>query len=56
MKRGSRIDELMTLLFMLLAVAAVICFFALGNRLPFYICGFLAIAIRAAQYISRLFP
>ncbi|MDR1601753.1 MAG: hypothetical protein LBS42_04915 [Tannerella sp.] len=56
MQRGSRTDELMTLLFMLLTVAAGICFFAVGNRLPFYICGGIAMLIRIAQYILRIFP
>jgi Ca2+/Na+ antiporter len=55
MKRGSRWDELLTLLFMLLAIAAVICFFAVNGRLPFYICGGLAVVLRVVQYIARYF-
>ncbi|MDR2119267.1 MAG: hypothetical protein LBP64_00115 [Tannerella sp.] len=56
MNRNSRADEIMTLLFMLLAIAAAICFFAVSNRLPFYICGGAALVLRIAQYIMRIFP
>ena len=56
MNKNNRADEILTLLFMLLAVAAGICYFTAGaNRLPFYICGGLAIAIRIVQYIVRIF-
>ncbi|MDR1330825.1 MAG: hypothetical protein LBK07_01845 [Tannerella sp.] len=56
MNRGSHTDELMTLVFMILAVAAAVCFFAVAGRLPFYICGGAAVALRAVQYVLRLFP
>jgi Ca2+/Na+ antiporter len=56
MRRGSRIDELMTLLFMLLFIASVICFFAVDNRLAFIICGGVAFLLRVIQYIMRIFP
>jgi len=56
MKRGSRLDEIMTLLFMVLAVAAIICFFALGSRNQTYIIlGGIAVFLRIAQYIMRFF-
>jgi hypothetical protein len=56
MTRGSKADEALTLLFMLLAVAAIICFFAVDNRTVFLICGGVAALLRIAQYILRLFP
>ncbi|MDR1455331.1 MAG: hypothetical protein LBJ01_06745 [Tannerella sp.] len=56
MTRGSKADDVLTLLFMLLAVAAVVCFFAAGNRLAFMICGGLAVLLRSVQYILRFFP
>jgi Ca2+/Na+ antiporter len=55
MKRGGRFDELLTLLFMLLAIATVICFFTVDNRLPFWICGGAAVLLRSVQYILRFF-
>ena len=56
MKRGSRADEVMTLLFMLLAIASVVCFFTVDNRLAFMLCGGTAVLLRVVQYIMRLFP
>lgn len=54
MKRGSKIDMILTLLFMVLAVAAVICYFVFPeNRLPFLYCGGAAICFRLAQYLMR---
>ncbi|MDR1879994.1 MAG: hypothetical protein LBQ78_03595 [Tannerellaceae bacterium] len=53
MKRGSKADEIMTLLFMLLAIAAVICFFAADNRTVFLCLGGAAVLLRIAQYIGR---
>ncbi len=56
MKRGSRLDELFTLLFMVLAIGAIICYFALGNDNPTYlILGGSAVLLRVAQYIMRFF-
>jgi hypothetical protein len=56
MKSRGRFDELITVLFMLLAVGAVICFFVLGRDNPTYlILGGLAILIRIAQYAKRFF-
>ncbi|MDR2041603.1 MAG: hypothetical protein LBP98_04715 [Tannerella sp.] len=56
MTRGSKADEALTLLFMLLAVAAVICFFVAGNRMVFLVCGGVAVLLRMVQYILRFFP
>ncbi|MDR1115926.1 MAG: hypothetical protein LBL33_07260 [Tannerella sp.] len=56
MKRGSRLDELFTLLFMILAVGVVVCFFVLGSNNPTYlILGGIAVLLRVAQYIMRFF-
>jgi hypothetical protein len=56
MKKGSRVDELLTLIFMVMAIGAVICFFAIDNRLFFMICGGTAVILRIIQYILRFFP
>ncbi|WP_187117232.1 hypothetical protein [Parabacteroides bouchesdurhonensis] len=53
MKRGSKIDEILTLLFMLLAIAAVICYFAVSDRTVFLYCGGSAIVLRLVQYVAR---
>ena len=60
MRRGSRLDEIMTLLFMVLAVGATVCFFVLGNykgsqNPAWFILGGVAIVLRLAQYIMRIF-
>lgn len=52
--RGSKIDTVLTWLFMVLAVAAVICYFAFpGDRIPFLYCGGAAICFRLVQYLMR---
>ena len=54
MIRGSKIDTILTWLFMVLAVAAVICYFAFPeNRQPFLYCGGAAICFRLVQYLMR---
>jgi len=55
MKRGSRLDEILTLLFMVLAIAAVVCFFAMKGSQAWYVLGGIAVVIRVAQYIMRIF-
>ena len=59
MKRGSPLDELLTVLFMVIAIAAIVCFFLLGNykgsgNITYLILGGIAIAVRLAQYIMRM--
>ena len=53
-KRGSKIDELLTLIFMLLAIACIVCFFAVPSKhgLCFGLGG-AAIVLRIIQYILR---
>jgi hypothetical protein len=53
--RGSKADELLTLLFMVLAIAAVICYFAISNKMVFMYLAGVAIVIRLAQYVLRYF-
>ena len=54
MRRTSRFDELFTVLFMVLAIGAIVCFFALGRDNPTYlVLGGLAIIIRLGQYFKR---
>ncbi|MDR3250392.1 MAG: hypothetical protein LBT42_01835 [Tannerella sp.] len=56
MKRGSRIDELFTLLFMILAIGAIVCYFAMdGGSITYLVLGGIAIVLRVAQYIMRFF-
>lgn len=55
MRRGDRWDELFTLLFMVLAIAAGILYFTVKeNRLPFMLCGGAAILLRLVQYFLRM--
>lgn len=53
MKRGSKTDEILTLAFMLLAIAAVVCYFAIDDKTVFLYCGGTAIVLRLAQYVLR---
>ena len=39
MTRGSKADEILTLVFMLLAIAAVVCYFAVSDKTVFLYCG-----------------
>jgi hypothetical protein len=56
MKRGGRLDELLTLLFMVLVIGVIVCYFALGSSNPAYlILGGAAFLLRVAQYIMRFF-
>lgn len=53
MTRGSKIDSILTLLFMVLAIAAVVCYFAVSNRAVFLSFGGAAICLRLVQYMMR---
>jgi len=55
MKRGSRLDELLTLLFMVLAIGAIVCFFVWKGSPTYLVLGGIAIVLRIAQYIMRFF-
>lgn len=53
MVRGSKVDSILTILFMVLAVAAVVCYFTVDNRTVFLYCGGAAICFRLVQYLLR---
>lgn len=54
MTKGSKADEILTLLFMILAVAAIVCFCLPSvDRQVFLICGGIAVVLRVVQYILR---
>ena len=55
MKRGDKWDELLTVLFMTLAIAAVVVFFAKPSQPYYWICGGMAIIIRVLHYVLRFF-
>ncbi|MDR1555435.1 MAG: MFS transporter [Tannerellaceae bacterium] len=55
MMRGSKTDEILSLIFMLLAVAAGICFFVADDRMVFWIVGGIAVVFRLIQYALRFF-
>lgn len=53
MVRRSKLDTVMTWIFMVLTVAAVICYFTVTDRTAFLYCGGAAIFIRLVQYLMR---
>ncbi|MDR2811041.1 MAG: hypothetical protein LBB84_10905 [Tannerellaceae bacterium] len=55
MMRGSRTDELLSIIFILLAVAAGVCYFAVTNRMVFLVVGGVAVLFRLVQYALRFF-
>ncbi len=56
MIRGSKSDGILTMLFMLLAIATVVCFFIPSvERSTTLTIGGIAIGIRIIQYILRFF-
>ena len=55
MRRGSAIDELLTIIFMILAIGAVLCFFILKGNPTYMILGGCAVLLRVVQYILRFF-
>jgi membrane-bound ClpP family serine protease len=55
MKRGSKTDDILSLIFILLAVAAGVCYFATTGRTAFWIIGGIAVVFRLVQYALRFF-
>lgn len=54
MTKGSKADDILTLLFMLLAIAAVVCFcISSADRSLFLYIGGAAVILRLVQYILR---
>jgi len=55
MKRGSPWDELLTVIFMAIAIGAIICYFAVDNAMIYIALGGGAVLLRIVQYILRFF-
>jgi len=55
MKRGDKWDELLTVLFMVLALASLVVYFAKPSQPYYWICGGAAILMRVTQYVLRFF-
>ena len=56
MRRRNRWDELLTLLFMVLAIATAVLFFAVKDEPQYFmICGGTAVVLRLIQYGLRFF-
>ena len=53
MRKNSKTDEILTLCFMLLAIAAVVCYFTMSDKSVFMYCGGAAILLRLVQYVLR---
>ena len=54
MKQRNPFDEVFTLIFMLLAIGAFVCYFVMGRENPTWlILGGSAVILRTAQYIIR---
>ncbi|MBN2660742.1 MAG: hypothetical protein JXR54_05685 [Tannerellaceae bacterium] len=51
--RDSKLDKILTIVFMVLAIAAVVCYFALDNKVVFLYCGGAAVVVRLTQYFMR---
>ena len=54
MRRGNKWDELMTIVFMILAVLTVVFFFVAPQQSYFLIFGGTAVVLRIVQYTMRL--
>jgi hypothetical protein len=55
MMRGSKTDEILSLIFLLLAVAAGVCYFVASDKTAFWIIGGIAVVFRLIQYALRFF-
>ena len=55
MRRGDKWDELLTILFMILAIVSIVCFFVARQQPYFLIFGGSAVVLRIVQYTLRLF-
>ncbi len=53
MTRGSKTDSILTILFLVLAAAAIICYFAVDDRHAFLYLGGAAVCFRLVQYLLR---
>lgn len=55
MERGGKIDQILTIIFMVLAVIAVICLFFASSRIYFLSFAGVALLLRLTQYALRFF-
>ncbi|GHT29552.1 hypothetical protein AGMMS49574_06620 [Bacteroidia bacterium] len=56
MMRGSKLDEIINLVFLILAIAAGICYFAVNdNHKTFLVVGGIAVVLKLVQYFLRFF-
>jgi hypothetical protein len=53
--RGSKTDDILSLIFILMTIAAGICFFVVKDRMVFWIIGGTAFVFRLVQYALRFF-
>ena len=53
MMRGSKLDDIMTIVFMILALGAGVCFLFMSDRSYALAFGGIAIVLRIIQYILR---
>ncbi len=53
MEKGSKPDEILTLAFMILAIASVVVLLVVNTRTSFFYCAGAAILLRIVQYILR---
>lgn len=49
----NKIQKILTLAFMVLAIAAVICYFLVPDKSIFWYCGGVAVCIRLTQYVMK---
>lgn len=49
----NNINKVLTILFLLLAAAAVACYFLIPDKTAFFYCGGAAVCIRLTQYLMR---
>lgn len=55
MERGSKADQIMTSVFMVLAIIALLCLLFVSNRTYFYSIASVALVMRIVQYVLRFF-
>lgn len=53
MTRGSKTDSILTILFLALAAAAIVCYFTVDDRHAFLYLGGVAVCLRLVQYVLR---
>lgn len=49
----NNVNKILTLVFLILAIAAVICYFFVEDKTVFWYCGGAAVCIRLTQYVMK---